>query len=276
MLFRYILVAMFRRALLVSLCLLLLAPYASADNHQRAVLITGSNRGIGFEFARQYAELGWLVIATARAPGAADALQALAADNANVVIEQLDVTDLAGVDALAEKYSDQRIDVLLNNAAISGSPSLRQKFGRVDYDYFDDFMATNARGPLKVAEAFLPHVKMSDRRQIVLVSSIGGSFSAGGRDSCETMIYRASKAAANMLMVNVAEATAMHGVTVTLVNPGLVDTQGMLTEMNEKMKLGLTLVPIKDSVAGMISVIAAATPATSGRFYQWSGEELGY
>ncbi|NND54829.1 MAG: SDR family oxidoreductase [Gammaproteobacteria bacterium] len=276
MLFRYILVAMFRRALLVSLCLLLLAPYASADNHQRAVLITGSNRGIGFEFARQYAELGWLVIATARAPGAADALQALAADNANVVIEQLDVTDLAGVDALAEKYSDQRIDVLLNNAAISGSPSLRQKFGRVDYDYFDDFMATNARGPLKVAEAFLPHVKMSDRRQIVLVSSIGGSFSAGGRDSCGTMIYRASKAAANMLMVNVAEATAMHGVTVTLVNPGLVDTQGMLTEMNEKMKLGLTLVPIKDSVAGMISVIAAATPATSGRFYQWSGEELGY
>ena len=249
---------------------------AEGAGYQPTVLVTGSNRGIGFEFVRQYAALGWRVIATARRPASADALQVLAADNRDVRIEQLDVTDNAGIDALAAKLAEQPVDVLINNAAISGSPSARQRFGRVDYERFDAFMATNVRGPLKVSEAFLPNLRAGRGRKLVAISSIGGSFSSGGRESRGTMVYRSSKAALNMLMVNIATAVAKDDITVVVLNPGLVDTQGMLTEMNEKMQMGLTLVPIEDSVAGMIGQIDAATPATSGQFLQWSGEALGY
>ncbi len=240
------------------------------------VLITGANRGIGFEFARQYAARGWQVIATARNPAQADALQSLAAERANVRIEPLDVTDLAAIDALAARYAGQPVDVLINNAAISGSPSADQQFGKIDYARFDAFMATNVRGPLKVSEVFLPHLRAGAQKKLVVISSVGGSFSAGGRESRGTMLYRSSKAALNMLMINVATRVERYGVTVTMLNPGLVDTQGVLADMNTKMNLGLTLVPIEASVAGMIGLIDSATAETSGRFYQWSGEELGF
>jgi NAD(P)-dependent dehydrogenase (short-subunit alcohol dehydrogenase family) len=96
---------------------------ANADPTSSTVLITGSNRGIGLEFVRQYAARGWRVIATCRRPEAASELQAIAADHDNVMIDRLDITDHHGVDALAEKYSDTPIDVLLNNAALLGSRS---------------------------------------------------------------------------------------------------------------------------------------------------------
>ena len=88
------------------------------------VLITGSNRGIGLEFARQYAELGWNVIATTRRPESEDQLKTLAAKYDNVTIEQLDVTDLEGIATLANNYQDTAIDVLINNAGMLGEQEL--------------------------------------------------------------------------------------------------------------------------------------------------------
>ena len=241
-----------------------------------AVLITGANRGLGFEFARQYAELGWKVIATARKPAKAEALQVLADQYPNITIEALDVNDLDYIDTLSEKYKDQPIDVLLNNAGISGSPDPNQLFRKVDYSLFDAFMHTNARGPLKMSEAFLPQVRASQLKRLVAVSSRGGSFADRNSMSPGTMLYRTSKSALNMLMVNVADATTKYGVTVVLLNPGLVDTQGMLTDMNEKMNLGLTLTPIEDSIAGMIQVIDTTGIEDSGTIFQWTGERLEY
>jgi len=245
----------------------------SSDGYVPTVLITGSNRGIGFEFTRQYAQAGWKVIATARKPAKAEALQALAEENQNIVIEQLDITDLAGVDALSAKYAEQPLDVLINNAAISGSPSPKQLFGRVDYEYFDTFMATNVRGPLKVSEAFLPQLKAGQHKKLVAISSLGGSFYSGKATSTGTMLYRISKAALNMQMVNIAIAVEKHGIVTLMLNPGLVDTQGILGKMNEKMNLGLTLTPVEESVAGMRQVIEAATAETSGKFYQFNGQQ---
>jgi NAD(P)-dependent dehydrogenase (short-subunit alcohol dehydrogenase family) len=240
------------------------------------VLVTGANRGLGLEFVRQYAARDWKVIATARDPVAATYLQALAADQDNITIEQLDVTDFAQIDALAAKYKDQPIDVLLNNAGLSGSPSPKQMFQRLDYALFDAFMHTNALGPLKICEAFLPNVQASQLKRMVTVTSLGGSFSAPENNLRGTMLYRASKSALNMLMVNVASAVKKYAITVVLLNPGLVDTQGVLTEMNDKMKMGLTLIPIEQSIAGMMQVIETAPLEKSGTIYQWNGEPLGY
>jgi NAD(P)-dependent dehydrogenase (short-subunit alcohol dehydrogenase family) len=269
------------RSLVIALALLLL-PFSQswADNHDDgytpAVLVTGANRGLGLEFARQYAALGWIVIATARNPDSAQELQALAAANPKILIEQLDVTDFDQVDALAEKYREQPIDVLLNNAGISGSPSPKQLFQRLDYSLFDAYMHTNAMGPLKMSEAFLPQVRAGRMKRIVAVSSLGGSFAARDRMAPGTMFYRASKSALNMLMINVAEGVQKYDITVVLLNPGLVDTQGKLTEMNDKMNMGLDLTPVGDSIAGMIDVIATAKLVNSGTIYQWNGQILEY
>jgi NAD(P)-dependent dehydrogenase (short-subunit alcohol dehydrogenase family) len=79
------------------------------------VLVAGSNRGIGFELAKQFSEQGWDVIATSRSPDDDTALQALAVGNENIVIEHLDLTDHPAIDALVDKLSGTPIDILLNN-----------------------------------------------------------------------------------------------------------------------------------------------------------------
>lgn len=256
-----------------------IAPVArAATGFAHTILITGSNRGIGFEFARQYAADGWNVIATARRPEGADALQALAAEYPNVQIERLDVTDFAMIDALAEKLKDRPIDVVLNNAGISGDPNPEQVFRKLNYDLFDPYMHTNALGPLKISEAFLPNVEASEKKLIAVVSSRAGSFSELPPGSNPgTIFYRASKAALNMLMAEVAATVKRRGVTVVIMNPGMVDTRdGLLTEMNEKMNLGLLITPIEDSVGGMRSVIEDTSLEDSGNLYQYTGQQMGF
>jgi NAD(P)-dependent dehydrogenase (short-subunit alcohol dehydrogenase family) len=77
-----------------------------------------------------------------------------------------------------------------------------------------------------------------------------------------------------MLMVNVADSTKKYGITVIMLNPGLVDTQGVLTDMNEKMNLGLNITLIENSIAGMINVIDETGIENTGTIYQWTGESL--
>ena len=109
------------RSLLVVLIVFCSLGGAMADD-KSTVLITGANRGIGLEFVRQFSGLDWRIIATARKPDEAAALQALAADDSDIVIEQLDVTDHERIDELAQQYQDQAIDILLLNAAMGPTP----------------------------------------------------------------------------------------------------------------------------------------------------------
>ena len=113
--------ALQRLAAILGALLLVTGAVRAADAPAPTILITGANRGIGLEYARQSAARGWNVIATARHPAQAADLRALAEANPRVVIETLDVTDFAQVDALAAKYQGKPIDVLVNNAGISGS-----------------------------------------------------------------------------------------------------------------------------------------------------------
>ena len=149
------------RLLLTTLMLLTSVAAHSKDT----VLITGANRGIGFEFARQYAELGWTVIATCRSPATAENLNALAASHENVTVEALDVNDHEAIDALAKKYSETAIDVLLNNAGMLGDTGGQNVFGQIDYAVMEQVYRTNTLGPIKMAEAFVEHVAASDQKR---------------------------------------------------------------------------------------------------------------
>ena len=121
------------------------------------VLITGANRGLGLEFAKQYAEAGWTVIACCRDRGTADEIRNLAkANGGRVKVGRLDVLAHASIEAVAETYKGQPIDILINNAGEMGPKREdigRQSFGGMEYDIWDRIMRTNVFGPMKVSEA---------------------------------------------------------------------------------------------------------------------------
>lgn len=191
------------------------------------VLITGSNRGIGLEFARQYAEAGWRVIATCRTPARADELKTIAAAHPLVAIEVLDIADGASVAALADRYRDQPIDVLLNNAALLGDPG-PQEFPAIDFDLFQRILMTNTIGTTRVTEAFIGNVAASEQKKIVILGSAAGSISQVSAAPNSYLPYRASKAGLHLVARNLSVHLAEEGIAVGLINPGLVDTRGIL------------------------------------------------
>jgi len=247
-------------ALLLSLFSVFYGTIVMAD--QQTVLVTGANRGIGFEFVRQYAAKNYRVIATCRNPAGADALNALAAENDNIVIERLDLLDLPGIDALADQYAGQPIDVLINNAALMRGPDREQTFGTYDYEEFDRFFYTNVRGPLKVSEAFWPHVLASDSG---LVASLTTGQGWRGIPVPGFSYYKGSKAALDNFVMDIGRQGKRDGVRVVTLIPGRVATHG------EKQTPGM--VPVEDSVRGMIAVMENHDIDNNGRAYRHDGTE---
>ncbi len=242
------------------------APATDAPAATPVVLVTGANRGIGLEFTRQYAARGWRVIATARKPADATELNALAAQSGGrVVVEPLDVLDHAAVDALAAKYADQPIDILINNAGISGS-AINQMFTKFDYAVFDRVLETNTIGPMKVTEAFYRNVERSDQKKIVTVSSSEGSITE--TNSARLYFYRASKAAVNMAMKNLALQVKRRGVSVCLVNPGPTDTD-LMAGLPKSM-----LRPVETAVSDMMRQIDGLTIDNTGSFWDFDGRVI--
>ena len=246
------------------------AALAGAHETKGTVLITGSNRGIGLELARSYAQKGWNVIATARKPEKADALQAIAAEYDTVRIEQLDVTDGDMILALADTLKDQPIDVLLNNAAILGDPN-DQKFGDYDYGLFNRVMAVNVEGPMRMAEAFVEHVAKSNQKKIVAITSTQGSIKLVRNGTLG--FYNTSKAALNMNMRVMSRSLEPRGITVALISPGAVDTDMMnlaLSNANVKMPL---LTPTQSAEA-VIDTIDNYTFEMTGSFMSHTQSEI--
>ncbi len=250
---------------LLILLVLTAAPmaWAGALNPEApTVLITGSNRGIGLEFARQYAEAGWNVIATCRDPASADELNALAAQHEQLVVERLDLLDHPGIDALAEQYAGQPIDILLNNAGLMRGPDRGQMVGTIDYAEFDRFYRINAAGPLKVSEAFYQHVKAGDAKIMAALTTGKGN---RGIPFPGFSLYKTSKAALDSIQNEIAIRWKRQGIMAVTLLPGRVLTHG------EPAGSDPNAVPVDKSVAGMREVLAGLTMEQSGRTLQWDG-----
>ena len=230
------------------------------------VLVTGANRGLGFEFTKQYAARGAKVIATERKPESADALNALAADNPDIVVERLDVTDRAQIDELAAKYVDTPIDLLLNNAGIGGGIE-NQFFGKMNYDTFDLVMDVNVKGPMKMCEAFRKNVENSTLKKMVTVSSSQGSIAQVR--SPLLYWYRCSKSAVNMCMVNLAFAMQRKKVIVGLVTPGVTATD-FIPEPFRKQIEGIQTP--EQATKDMMYNIDRFSVANTGTFFDYTGE----
>ena len=245
-----------RILLTVLLLLTALAPaHAETEWSGLTVVITGANRGLGLEFARQLHDAGANVIATARKPATADELNAL-----GVRVEQLDVTDPASVAALAAAIGDAPVDVLLNNAGIFPSREGIEKADPGDYARVYD---VNVIGPLRVTQALLPNLQSGSRKLIMNMSSGLGSIAANGRGSSAG--YRESKAALNMMTKSMA--AEFDGFICIAMSPGWVRTDMGGPNAN--------LSP-EESVGGMLDVLAGTGPEDSGRYLGHDGNELGW
>lgn len=236
----------------------------NSTGYKPTILITGSNRGIGFEFARRFSERDWRIIATARKPDEATELQALAANDPDIHIEQLDVTDHPRIEELAAKYSDQPIDILLLNAAIG--PGGIQTLAKLDFERATLSFATNTIGPMKITQAFMENVKASEKKQIIAMSSDSGSFVAGSQRPI-LWHYKASKAALNMYFHTLHFETQKRGVTAVMLHPGLVATNPQLAKFPG-------VIPTEDSVSQMLMVIDKLTLEDNGRFISYEGETM--
>jgi NAD(P)-dependent dehydrogenase (short-subunit alcohol dehydrogenase family) len=190
-------------------------------------LITGANRGLGHETARQLAGRGWTILLGARDPDKGRvAAEKLAADGADVRPVTIDVTDDDSVAAAVEQVASwtDHLDVLVNNAGIIGSTTPPLETGP------EDFLAcfgVNLLGPVRVTRAFLPLLAKAELPRVVMVSSGMGSFGiTTDPDRLESgfvsLVYPSSKAALNM--VTTMYAKALPGWKVNAVDPGYTAT----------------------------------------------------
>ena len=220
----------------------------------KTVLITGASRGIGLEFTGQYATAGWQVHACCRRPGD------VSFDH-GVNVHALDVTDQASIDALASSLDGTAIDLLINNAAIFGGP--HQGVGDTSNDDWELVIRTNVIAPFRVTDALRGNLARASQPIVVHISSLAGSIADNRSGGIH--LYRTSKTALNMVAANLARDLADDGITVLALHPGWVRTD-----------MGGQSAPLstEESVAGMRHVIASATTAMSGGFFNHDGRPL--
>lgn len=224
------------------------------------VFITGASRGLGLEFARQYAADGWRVLATCREGKKSKQLAALTGD---INIYKLDIADHTRIQALAKSLRKEPIDLLINNAGIYGPRPV--KLGGVDYAAWDEAMRINAMSPLKIAECFLENVVAGKLKKIAAITSKMSSIS--DNSSGGSYIYRSSKAALNTVMRSLSVDLKPRGISVVILHPGWVRTD---------MGGPGGLIETEESVSGMRRVIDDLSLSTSGRLLNYDGTEIAW
>lgn len=222
----------------------------------KTVLIVGASRGLGLEFARQYSMRGWHVLAAVRQPATALALLRVK----GVEVLPLDVTSATSIAGAAWHADEAPLQRLIVNAGVYG-PDTADFLAPGD-DEFDRVMHTNVLGPMRVIQVFGDSVAQAGGKIAVLSSRMG---SIDDCSSAAGMTYRASKAAANMVVKCAAQAYGPKGATVLALHPGWVKTD---------MGGPGALIDAFESVSGLYKVIEGAQPADNGKFFNYKGETL--
>jgi NAD(P)-dependent dehydrogenase (short-subunit alcohol dehydrogenase family) len=231
----------------------MIAMLIPAAGQAATVLVTGADRGLGLEFVRQYAARGAAVIATCRTPAKATELQALAQGSSVIAIEKLDVNNDEDIKALAAKYHGKPIDILINNAGITGDKA-DNTLGTFNRQAFNDVMSTNVYGALALSQALLSNVMAGEKKKIIAVTSGLGLIRVLPKVPEIPLYYSISKAALNLAMRALGTELAPQGVIVGLVGPGSVDTEMYATAQAE-YKFEMKPITKAVSIQGMIAVI---------------------
>lgn len=230
------------------------------------VLITGANRGLGLEFARQYLADGDSVFAACRSPEqAAELRQLKASSQGRLEIIGLDVTSEASIAtaALSLQTLANSLDILINNAGIAEWAGL----SAVSTDIFQKVFRTNVAAPVLVTRAMLPLLKRGKSPKVINISSRLGSIAWRDPGSTSDYAYSTSKAALNMVTKQLAHDLREDGIVVVAQSPGWVRTD-----------MGGAEAPLSptQSVSSMRALIARYSHGDSGRFVDYDGKVLPY
>jgi NAD(P)-dependent dehydrogenase (short-subunit alcohol dehydrogenase family) len=197
---------------------------------KKTALVTGANKGIGREVARQLGKLGYQVWLGSRDEGRGrEAEHELRAEGIDAFFVQLDITDQASIQAAVAHVAAHtaQLDVLVNNAGVGSglmSPASTESLAEIRDNFEINFFGT-----VQVTQAFLPLIRKSTSARIVMVSSGLGSITLTGDMKSPTwnlaaMGYSASKAALNMFTVKLAKELLAEGIKVNAACPGSVAT----------------------------------------------------
>ena len=226
-------------------------------------LVTGANRGLGLEFARQLLARGDRVIAACRNPGKAGALNTLAGEYpGRLRMVPLDVAEPRSHATLVRELplltDDHPLDLLINNAGILRGG---ERFGTVQASDLETSFRTHALGPFLLVQALFP--QLADGATVANISSEIGSI--GLRQEFRTPSYAIGKAAQNMATSLLAPALAIRRIKTVALHPGWVRTD---------MGGDTAQLTAGDSVAGLLRVIDGLQAGDSGRFLDWQGQPL--
>ena len=213
-------------------------------------VVTGANRGIGLELCRQLSARGESVTAVCRSVSGG-----LSETNVKT-ISGIDVSQDIDVERLGDELADTTIDVLINNAGILRPDSLDS----LDYDAMLEQFRVNSLGPLRVTRALLPNLRSGSK--VAIVSSRVGSIAdnaSGGNYG-----YRVSKAAVNMIGMNLRRDLEHRGIAVGLLHPGFVATA----------MTGGRGGDVAASARGLIARIDGLQMSNTGAFWHAEGYEL--
>lgn len=221
------------------------------------VIVTGANRGIGFELVRQYLSLGCEVIATYRHLGAATQLINLASNDL-LTVHQLDVASQEQIQLLTKDLQGKKIDLLINNAGVNGEPN--QSFESLDLNNWLNTFTVNTYAPLFLSHSLLENLKLAKQAKIVSVSSMMGSLT---HNLFGSYAYSGSKAALTKIMQILALELSPQNITVCSIDPGWVKTDmgGVEAELS-----------VEESVTSIINTISNLTLSDSGHFVSRDGE----
>ena len=220
------------------------------------VLVTGANRGLGLEFARQYRAEGWDVVAGCRKPDEASELKATGAE-----MHAIDVSDQGSIDAFKAAVGSRPLDVVIANAGVYGGDR-QSRLADIDWDSWLRTLNVNTLGPVRIAAAFADNLKATGGKLVAVTSQMG---SVEDNGSGGFLAYRSSKSGLNGAFKSVALELKPAGVTAVVMHPGWVQT-----DMGGK---NAPTTP-EQSIRGMREVIAALTPEDAGTFRAFDGRTL--
>ena len=221
------------------------------------VIITGANRGLGLEFARQYAQKDWRVIACCRNPMLATELQFL-----NVEVHELDVSKPEAIETFSESLKNQVVDILINNAGVHDSLD-HKTLKVISTKRWEDGFKVNVMAPVLLTSALIENLALSQRPVAVTIGSQEGCinmYKDGG-----LYLYRTTKAGAHVASVLLANDLRERGIAYLCLRPGRTATD---------MGGSDAPYPIDDTITHLIKVIGDANMDLSGKFIDRSGEEI--
>lgn len=227
---------------------------------ENTIFITGTSRGIGLEFVKQYAENKWHVYASARQ--ISESLANLAKKYNNIHLIEFDVTDFKSYQNIANQLKDIPIDIILNNAGIYGKQN--QEIGNLEPENFHAVYTTNTIAPVMVVQNLLPNLEKGKLKLIVNISSRMGCI--GENNTGDDYAYRSSKSALNSIMKSLQTDVQDKGIKVLLLHPGWVKTD---------MGGQDAYIDTNTSVTGMCKVIEQAR-SLKDLFYNYEGKALSW